>query len=93
MDVVVVTASQPSLCVCMCEYMHSVVLDFDIAWTVAGQAPLYMGFSRQEYWNGLLFPIPGDLPGLGIHRPISYISCISRQITTSAAGTDTESNI
>ena len=31
-------------------------------WTVARQAPLSMGFSRQEYWNGLPFPPPGDLP-------------------------------
>ena len=35
-------------------------------WTVARQAPLSMGFSRQEYWNGLLFPSPGDLPDPGI---------------------------
>ena len=32
------------------------------SWTVACQAPLSMGFSRQEYWKGLLFPSPGDLP-------------------------------
>ena len=31
-------------------------------WTVARQAPLSMGFSRQEYWSGLPFPSPGDLP-------------------------------
>ena len=31
-------------------------------WTVACQAPLYMGFSRQEYWSGLQFPSAGDLP-------------------------------
>ena len=31
-------------------------------WTVACQAPLSMGFSRQEYWSGLPFPPPGDLP-------------------------------
>ena len=31
-------------------------------WTVARQAPLSMGFSRQEYWSGLPFPPPGDLP-------------------------------
>ena len=31
--------------------------------TVAGQAPLSVGFSRQEYWSGLPFPSPGDLPG------------------------------
>ena len=34
--------------------------------TVARQPPLSMGFSRQEYWSGLLFPSPGDLPGPGI---------------------------
>ena len=39
---------------------------FAIPWTVAYQAPLYMGFSRQEYWNGLPFPSPGDLPNPGI---------------------------
>ena len=32
-------------------------------WTVACQAPLSMGFYRQEYWDGLSFPSPGDLPG------------------------------
>ena len=31
-------------------------------WTVARQAPLSMGFSRKEYWSGLPFPPPGDLP-------------------------------
>ena len=35
-------------------------------WTVAHQAALSMGFPRQEYWNGLLFPSPGDLPDPGI---------------------------
>ena len=35
-------------------------------WTVACQAPLSMGFSRQEYWSGLPFPSPGDLPHPGI---------------------------
>ena len=35
-------------------------------WTVALQAPLSMGFSRQEYWSGLPFPSPGDLPDPGI---------------------------
>ena len=35
-------------------------------WTVAHQAPLSMGFSRQEYWSGLPFPPPGDLPHPGI---------------------------
>ena len=35
-------------------------------WTVAYQASPTMGFSRQEYWNGLPFPSPGDLPNPGI---------------------------
>ena len=41
-------------------------LTLAIPWTVACQAPLSMGFSRQEYWNGLPFPSPGDLPNPGI---------------------------
>ena len=39
---------------------------FATPWTVAYQAPPSMGFSRQEYWSGLLFPSPGDLPNPGI---------------------------
>ena len=35
-------------------------------WTVVCQASLSMGFSRQEYWSGLPFPSPGDLPHPGI---------------------------
>ena len=42
-------------------------------WTVAGQAPLSLGFSRQEYWSGLPFPAPGDLPDPGI-EPVSLMS-------------------
>ena len=47
-------------------------------WTVACQAPLSMGFSRQEYWSGLPFPSPGDLPDPGI-EPRSPVlqSCYS----------------
>ena len=39
---------------------------FATPWTVAYQAPPTMGFSRQEYWSGLPFPSPGDLPDPGI---------------------------
>ena len=39
---------------------------FVTPWTVAYQAPPSMGFSRQEYWSGLPFPSPGDLPDPGI---------------------------
>ena len=38
---------------------------FVTLWTVACQAPLSVGFSRQEYWNGLPFPPPGDIPDPG----------------------------
>ena len=39
---------------------------FATPWTVAQQAPPSMEFSRQDYWSGLPFPSPGDLPDLGI---------------------------
>ena len=43
----------------VCELSHSVVSDSLWPWTIAHQAPLCMGFSRQEYSSGLPFPIPG----------------------------------
>ena len=42
-------------------------------WTVAHQAPLYMGLFRKEYWSVLPFPPPGDLSNLGI-KPLSPVS-------------------
>ena len=50
---------------------------FATPWTVARQAPLSMGFSRQEYWSGLPCLPPGDLPDPGI-EPRSLLHC--RQI-------------
>ena len=50
--------------VCVC--MLSCVQLFVTPWTITHQAPLSMGFSRQEYWSGLPFPTPGDLPNPGI---------------------------
>ena len=52
-------------CVCMLSRFNSVQL-FATLWTVACQAPLYMGFSWQEYWTGLPCPPPGNLPDSGI---------------------------
>ena len=43
---------------------------YETPWTVACQAPLFMGFSRQAYWSGLPCPPPGDLPDPGI-EPVS----------------------
>ena len=51
-------------------YLLSRVRLFATLWTVAHQAPLSMGFSRQEYGSGLSFPSPGDLPNPGI-KPTS----------------------
>ena len=49
-------------------------------WTVAHQAPLAMGFPRQEYWSGLPFPAPGDLPDPGMGTHISCVSYFGRPI-------------
>ena len=51
----------PCFCYCCCLVGKS-YLTFATPWTVAQQAPLSLGFLRQEYWNGLPFPSPGDLP-------------------------------
>ena len=62
-----------------CEYSvllpsrFSCVRLFVTLWTIAGQAPLSMEFSRQEYWSGLPFPSPGDLSDPGI-EPVSFTS-------------------
>ena len=58
----------------MCKLSHfSRVQLVATLWTVAHQAPLSMGFSREEYWSGLLCPSPGDLPDPGI-KPSSLTS-------------------
>ena len=54
------------VCVCVCAQSFSQVRLFVIPWTIACQAPMSMGFSRQECWSGLPFPPPGDLPAPGI---------------------------
>ena len=46
---------------------------FATLWTIACQAPLSMGLSRQEHWSGLPCPPPGDLPNPGIER-VSFAS-------------------
>ena len=50
---------------------------FATLWTVACQAPPFMGFSRQEYWSGLPFPSPGDLPNPGIETGASALQAHS----------------
>ena len=58
-----------TLCACMLSHVRLLATP----WTVACQAPLSMGFPRQEYWNGLPFPTPGYLPSSGI-EPASFVS-------------------
>ena len=73
---------------CMLSHLSQVQL-FVTLWTVAQQAPLSMGFSSQEYWSGLLCPLPGDLPNPGI-KPVSPASpaLAGRFFTTSATWED-----
>ena len=75
----------PLVCVCVCVCVHicihvpvcahtlSHVQLFVTPWTVARQASLSVNFPRQEYWSGLPFPAPGDLPYPGI-QPMSLVS-------------------
>ena len=60
------------VCVCLLSSFSRVQL-FVTPWTVAHQAPLSMGFSRQEYWSGVPCPPPGDLHDPGI-KPVSPAS-------------------
>ena len=59
---------------CACS-VASVISDSTTLWTIAHQAPLSMGFSRQESWSGLPCPPPGDLPNPGI-EPSSF-ACLA----------------
>ena len=57
-----ISAYEPQVHVCMLSHIQLLVT----SWTRARQPPLSMGFSRQEYWHGLSFPTPRDLPDPGI---------------------------
>ena len=67
------TTSQPNNKWRVCVHACSVVSDSAMPWTVALQGPLSTEFSKQEYWSGLPFPPPGDLPDLGM-EPASLVS-------------------
>ena len=80
------TLTHTRVCVHTCMLSHfSRVWLFATLWTIACQAPLSMGSSRQEYWSGLSCPSPGDLPSPGI-KPMSltFPALAGRFITTSA---------
>ena len=61
-----------TLCYAMLSHFNPVQLCATL-WTVARQAPLSLGFSRQEYWSGLPFPSAGGLPDPGIEPASSYV--------------------
>ena len=64
------------MCPCMLSCFGHVQL-FAAQWTIACQASLFMGFSRQEYWGGLPSPSPEDLLGPGIEKsPASPVLCV-----------------
>ena len=56
---------------------------FVTPWTAAHQAPLSMGFPRQEYWSGLPFPFQGDLPDSGIETMSPACQEVSLPLTSS----------
>ena len=64
------------VCVCVCVWVAQSCLTLCDPWTVAHQAPLSMGFSRQEHWSGLPCPSPGIFPTQGSN--LSLLHC--RQI-------------
>ena len=83
---------QRMFCLCSllmggCVQSLSHVLLLVTPWTVACQAPLSMSFCRKEYWSGLPFPSPGDLPDPGIKStPLVSPALAVRFFTASASG-------
>ena len=73
------------MCVCVCDLSH--VQLFVIPWTAACQAPLSMGFFQQEYWTGLPFPPPGDLPSPRI-KPSSSVSPVLQADSSSTESSE-----
>ena len=71
----------------LCAQLHSHVLLFSTPWTVAHQPPLSMRFPRQEYWSGLPFPTPGDLPDLETEpESLTFLALAGRFFTTQPPG-------
>ena len=64
----------------------SCVQFFVTLWTIAHQATLSRGFSRQEYWSVLLYPPLGDLPSPGIKPTSLYVSYIGRRVLLVSPG-------
>ena len=77
----------PLLCfihVCvLCRFSH--VRLFVTPWTVACQAPLFMGFPRQEYWSGLPFPLQGIFPTQGLKLHLFHLLALLGGFFTTSA--------
>ena len=65
---------------------------FATLWTVAHQDPLSMGLSRQEYWSGLSFPPPGDLPDPGIETLSPTSPALTGRFFTTTATWEAQSH-
>ena len=78
-----VSSLRPTLARPIFLYGHACTLNrfglFVTLWTLACLAPLSMGFSRHEYWSGLLCPPPGDLASPGMGPTSVMATCIGRQ--------------
>ena len=66
------------MCVCLLSHVQL----FATLWTVVHRAPLSMGFFGQEYWSGLPFPPPGDLPNSGIEPESSVSPALAGSVFT-----------
>ena len=73
-----IVSGERSVCI-----IHRVRL-FVTPWTVAQQAPLSMEFSRQEYWSGVPFPSPGDIPNPGIKSASPVSPALAGRFFTTA---------
>ena len=76
-------AGSNSICAVLSSFSH--VHLFAPLWSVAHQAPLFMAFSRQEYWCGLSCPPPGDLPDPGIELASSMFPALAGRFFTTSA--------
>ena len=71
------------------KFSCSVMSDPVTPWAIGYQAPLFTGFSRQEYWSGLPFPSPEDLPDPGIEpKSLGSPALASRFLTTVPPGNE-----
>ena len=76
---------------CVLSHFSSVQL-IATPWTVALQFPLFMGFSRQEYWSGLPCPPPGDLPSSGIKLTFLLSPALAGGFFTTSATREVPNN-